>query len=228
MFASITDPRKLRGRRHSLGYILSVAAAATLAGERSLTAMGEWAADQDTATLRRLGSSNGKPPSEATIRRSLSHPEVAKEFDARTCALVAARDGALADKGVAIDGKTLRGSRDGETVAVHMVSAVVHDAGVVVSQVRVPDKGNELAAVRPVLQPLDLKGAVVTGDAMFTQKNVVNYIVDEKQADYVLTVKDNQPTLREDIEALGLNGSAPPPTRRRTRGTVDSRCDASG
>ena len=98
MFAAVPDPRKRRGRRHSLGYLLSVAAAATLAGERSLTAIGEWAADQDAATLTRLGSSNGKAPSEATIRRNLSHPEIAKEFDARTCALVAAQDGALAGR----------------------------------------------------------------------------------------------------------------------------------
>ena len=147
MFAAVSDPRKRRGRRHTLRFILSVAAAATLSGERSLTAIGEWAADQDAATLRRLGSSNGKAPSEATIRRNLSHPEVAKELDAKTCALVAALGGRLSGKSLAIDGKTLRGSRDGETVGVHLVSAVVHDRGAVVSQVRVPDKSNELAAV---------------------------------------------------------------------------------
>ena len=104
----------------------------------------------------------------------------------------------------------------------------MHDDGVVVSQVRVPDKRNELAAVRPVLAPLDLTGAIVTGDAMFTQKNVATAIVEEKKADYVLTVKDNQPTLRGDIEALVLKDSAPPPMRRRTRGTAGSRCAASG
>ena len=85
-FAAVPDPRKPRGIRHPLAFILNVAAAATLAGERRLTAMAQWAAGQDVETLRRLGSTKDKAPSEPTIRRNLGHPDVAKEFDARTCA----------------------------------------------------------------------------------------------------------------------------------------------
>lgn len=69
-----------------------------------------------------------------------------------------------------------------------------------------------------VLDSLDIEGAVVTGDAMFTQTEVVNYIVEEKQADYVLQVKENQPTLRSDIETLRLE-SFPPSGRNDRQGS---------
>jgi predicted transposase YbfD/YdcC len=58
---------------------------------------------------------------------------------------------------------------------------------------------------RPLLEPLNLKDKVVTGDALHTQKDLARFLVEEKQADYLFTVKDNQPTLKEDIEALALN-----------------------
>lgn len=190
--------------------------------------MGEWAKDQDKATLRRLGSRTGKPPSEPTIRRTLARAEVAKEFEARAGAFIAAREQSLAGRAVAVDGKTLRGSADGEQLPVHLVSVVVHGTGTVISQVRVADKSNELGAVQPVLEPLDLTGSIVTGDALFTQTNVAKYLVEAKCADYLLTVKDNQPTLRHDIEALGLADGSPPRTKRRIRGTADLKCDASG
>jgi hypothetical protein len=115
----------------------------------------------------------------------------------------------LADQGIALDGKTLRGSADGDGKAVHLVSAVLHADGTVIAQTRVPDKTNEIKSVEPLLEGRDIHGAMVTGDAMFTQKDIAKYIVQDKQADYLFTVKDNQPTLRQDIESLHL-GDFPP------------------
>jgi len=115
----------------------------------------------------------------------------------------------LHGKGLAIDGKTVRGSQDGDQPAVHLVGAVVHGEGLVVAQTRVPDKTNEITSVEPLLQTLDIEGAVVTGDAIFAQKLIASYLVEQKRADYLFTVKDNQPTLRSDIETLGLEAFPP-------------------
>ena len=74
---------------------------------------------------------------------------------------------------------------------------------------RVADKTNEIPCVEPLLENLDIEGAVVTADAMHTQKETARFIVEEKKADYMFTVKDNQPTLRADIELLQLEAFPP-------------------
>lgn len=204
------DPRHRRGRRHRMVSIMAIAACATLAGAQSLIGIAEWAQTQSTATLRRLGCHDGKAPSEPTIRRILTKVDVV-ELDRRVGGWMA-RHGVLRGEGLALDGKTLRGSSDGEGKPVHLVSAVLHREGTVIAQHRVPDKTNEIKSVEPLLESLDITGAVVTGDAMFTQKQIATHLVEDKQADYLFTVKDNQPTLRQDIEDLHLE--AFPPTAR--------------
>ncbi len=89
------------------------------------------------------------------------------------------------------------------------MGAVLHRDGVVVAQQRVSDKTNEITSVAPLFAALAIDGAVVTGDAMFTQTAIATHLVEAKQADYVFTVKDNQPTLRQDIVDLQL-GAFPP------------------
>lgn len=81
------------------------------------------------------------------------------------------------------------------------------------AQHRVDDKTNEITSVQPLFASLDITGSVVTGDAMFTQKAIATHIVEDKHADYLLAVKDNQPTLRQDIEDLHLEGAFPPSAR---------------
>jgi hypothetical protein len=110
---------------------------------------------------------------------------------------------------IRVDGKTLRGSRDGEQGAVHLLSAIVHGSGAVVAQVAVGKKTNEIPCIKPLLAELDIQGAVVTADALHTQRETARYIVQDKNADYVFTVKDNQPTLRQDIEILHLEAFPP-------------------
>jgi hypothetical protein len=170
--------------------------------------MAEWASEQTRGTLTRLGCRRSRPPSEPTFRRVLGSIDEA-EFDRRPGEWSASGVD-IEGQGVAMDGKTLRGSRDGENRAVHLVSAVTHEEGLVVAQTRVPSKTNEIKSVEPLLQNLDVEGAVVTGDAMFAQSEIARYIVEEKRADYLFTVKDNQPTLRKEIENLGLKGLSPP------------------
>jgi hypothetical protein len=115
----------------------------------------------------------------------------------------------VAGASLALDGKTVRGSGDADKSALHLLSAVLHGSGMVVAQVAVESKTNEIPQVEPLLDGLDLRGAVVTADALHTQKKTARYLVKEKEADYVFTVKDNQPTLRQDIATLGLDAFPP-------------------
>jgi hypothetical protein len=108
-----------------------------------------------------------------------------------------------------MDGKTLRGSGDAGALPVHLVSAVSHEQRTVLGQERVSDKTNEINSAQPLLNPLPIKGAVVTGDAMFAQKKIARHIVENKEADYLFIVKDNQPTLRSDIDDLHMEAFPP-------------------
>jgi predicted transposase YbfD/YdcC len=211
-----TDPRKARGIRHSLSVVLGIAVCAVLCGARSYRAIGDWAKALRRQDLRRFGSRRDRPPSEPTIRRVLQAVE-AEEFDERIGRWLL-RQQVLDGKAVAMDGKTLRGSRDGERLPVHLLSAVIHKEGIVVAQQRVDEKTNEITQVKPLLDTLNLQGAVVTADALLTQKNIAAYLVEEKKADYVFTVKGNQQTLRDDIRDLDLKKKARSPgDKQRTR-----------
>ncbi len=202
LLATFTDSRKRRGIRHSLQSVLAVATCAVLAGQRAFTAIEEWARDQSKEDLRLLGCRFGRPPSERTFRRVLKDAVDVDEVDRKLGLWVARQESALKGMGVAVDGKTLRGSRDGQDKGVHLLSAVVHGSSVVVAQMRVSDKTNEIPCLRPLLAELDIQGAVITADALHTQRETVRHLVEDRKADYVLTVKDNQPTLRKDIEDL--------------------------
>jgi len=192
------DHRKRRGVRHAMSSILATAICAVLAGARSFTAMAEWAAEQSPETLRRLGSKRGRPPSERTYRRAFANIDV-QELDRRTGVWIADQQRLQAGEGLALDGKTVRGSRDGDQPAVHLLSAIVHGRGTVVAQAAVDSKTNEITQVKPLLEELEIEGAVVTTDALLTQREIAAHLVKDKHADYVFTVKDNQPTLRKDI-----------------------------
>ena len=110
---------------------------------------------------------------------------------------------------VALDGKTLKASaRKGER-QIHLLSAFLNHQQVVIAQVQVDAKSNEIPAVKPLLEPLDIKGSVITADAMHTQKDTATFIVEEKKADYFFTVKDNQETLNNDIKLLQLEAFPP-------------------
>ena len=103
---------------------------------------------------------------------------------------------------VALDGKTLRGARIEDGRQVHLVSVFTHAEGATVAQRNVDTKTNEITAFRPLLEPLDLVGSVVTADAMHTQRAHARFVVEEKQAHYLFGLKDNQPTLAAAAERL--------------------------
>lgn len=208
------DPRKRRGVRHKIQSVLATGICAVLAGARNFAAMAEWTAEQSKETLVRMGSKRGKPPSERTYRRIFGSVDV-EELDRRTGQWFAKQHSVLAGKALALDGKTVCGSRDGDQAPIQLLSAIVHGSSTVVAQVAVESKTNEIPKVEPLLEDLNLKGAVITADAMHTQKNTAAYLVEKKEADYVFTVKDNQPTLKQDIETLGLDAFPPSAQDRR-------------
>jgi predicted transposase YbfD/YdcC len=207
----IEDPRVRRTRLHPLINILVIAVSATLCGAEGWDDMVEFADCKLDWLQERLDMTNGIPCAD-TFRRVFARldGEAFSEMFLNWVGSVRAQSvSALRQGVVAIDGKTLRHSFDSATSqsAIHMVSAFASEARLVLAQTKVDAKSNEIAAVEPLLALLDLKGCVVTADAMHCQKETAARII-SKQADYVLAVKDNQKHLREDVEGLfGMVGN---------------------
>jgi len=205
--ATVPDPRCRRGIRHPVRTVLALAVAAALAGACSFHGMAEWAAEVSPDLLRRLGSRRRTAPSEKCFRLTLQKLDPAR-FDAVLSTWLL-RHHLVAGQPLALDGKTLRGSATASTPARHLLSAVLPDLGIVVAQHAVPADTNEIPCVSALLDALPLTGAVVTADALHTQVETARYLLDEKHADYVLTVKGNQPTLKADIDTLRLEAFPP-------------------
>lgn len=200
LLSQVPDPRQRRGRRHRLVVVLAVAVGAVTAGARSLTSIGEWAADVGADLLALLGLP-AAVPSEATIRRVIEALD-AGVFAHLCGAWMRLRWRQVDGQGViAIDGKTVRRATARVGCAPHLVAALTHDTGLVVGQVAVDAKSNEIPALRDLLGLMDIKGLVVTADAMHTQRDTATYIT-SRGADYVLTVKANQPSLRAALAGL--------------------------
>jgi len=157
--------------------------------------------------LRKLGSKRPRPPSEPTIRRVLQRID-ADRLDAQIGRWLLDQY-PMAGRALAVDGKTLRGGHDLGRKAPHLLSAILHQEAVVIGQIGVDEKTNEIPKLPQLLQPMALQGAVVTADALHTQKETARYLVEEKQADYLFIAKDNQPGLRTEIAALNLEATPP-------------------
>jgi predicted transposase YbfD/YdcC len=201
LLALVPDPRKRRGRRHPLAGLLAVGIAAVMAGSRSFAAIGQWAADAGPEVLAVLGAVRG-PAEESTFRRAfaLVGPDVLDRALGAWLWTRAVRAGGRLV--IAIDGKTVRGAKDKDGKAPHLVAALAHGIAAVLGQVAVEAKSNEIPAVRELLKAFDgLAGAVVTIDAMHTQHETAQLIIGEG-ADYVMTVKANMPTLYRQLKEL--------------------------
>jgi hypothetical protein len=214
----IADHRRRRGVRHRLASVLAIATCATLAGARSIAAIGEWANDLPQDVLRRLGAKHHPlrgcyiAPHDATFRRALAAIDTTALDDVVGAWLLEqVRSGRVAEAQLvlALDGKAVRGAPREDGRAVHLFSAMVHGDGVVVAQSEVDEKSNEITAFRPLLEGLDLNGALITADAMHTQRDHATFLVEEKNADYLFQVKANQPNLHEAVQAIGEGSFSP-------------------
>lgn len=197
-FAGVPDPRHEAFReRHLLGDILVIALSAVLAGARSWDAVAEFGRSKE-AWLRGLGLSlpNGTP-SHDTFNRVFSDLDPAAFQDCFRGWINGVCE-ALGVRHIPIDGQALRGTRGPDGTCLHLVSAWAAQQRLTLAQVAVGGKGNEITAIPEVLALLDLKGALVTIDAMGCQKGIAAQIRGGG-GDYLLAVKDNQPTLAADV-----------------------------
>lgn len=201
LLEGVPDFRARRGVRHVLAVLLAVALAAVLTGARSFVAIGEWATDTDPGVLERLGVKTARIPCEATLRRAVTGADAA--MLARVVgAFLFTRTATVAGRRViAVDGKTVRGARAGAAAAPHLVAAYDHDTGVVLGQLAVAAKSNEIPTVRDLLACFDLSGVVVTADAMHTQTGTADLII-AGGGHYVLQVKANQKRLYQACKGL--------------------------
>lgn len=210
-FTQLIDVRKRRGVRHPWAPVFAVATCAILSGADGFRAIGEWAQSLSQENLKRLGcrfserKGRYEAPSEPTIRRSLQSVD-AQRLDTVINEWIGEQTSANA---IAVDGKAVRGAKGANGQPLVLFSALLHREGVVVAQREVDSKHNEITEFQPLLEPLDLKGKVITADALHTQVEHAKYLKKQKKADYVFTVKGNQQTLLSDIQALDDDDFSP-------------------
>lgn len=197
--AQVPDPRSRRGQRHPLSAILALAVVAMLAGAKGFEAIAQFGREKGVGLAHLLGFKRGKTPVKSTFSIIFRDLDI-DAFEAILSRWIRSRTPQDQERPIALDGKTACGSRDGEVPGQHLVSAFCQDATAVLAQLRVDAKTNEHKAALQLLGILPVKGNIITGDALFCQKDVCAEVVDGG-GDYVFTVKDNQPSLVTDIKA---------------------------
>ena len=202
-FESLPDPRHQRNRRHLLVDVITIAVCGVIVGCSGPSAIACWARAKEDWLKKVLALPNGIP-SRDCIRRVLStlKPQAFQTCFQSWIASLVSEDEDIRPM-IAIDGKTLRRSHDrsGGLGPLHLVSAWASEHGLALGQVATEEKSNEITAIPELIDRIDVKGAIVTIDAMGCQKEIARKIVDAK-GDYVLAVKDNQPKLHGAIKEL--------------------------
>ena len=202
-FESLPDPRHHRNRRHLLVDVITIAVCGVIVGCSGPSAIERWAKAKADWLKQLLDLQNGIP-SRDCIRRVLSalKPQAFQTCFQSWIATLVSEDEDIRPT-IAIDGKTMRRSHDSKHGfgPLHLVSAWASEHGLALGQVATEEKSNEITAIPELIDRIDVKGAIVTIDAMGCQKEIAKKIVDAK-GDYVLAVKDNQPKLHQAIKQL--------------------------
>jgi predicted transposase YbfD/YdcC len=209
--AEVPDPRDPRGVRHALAVVLALTACAVLTGATSLAAVGEWIDDAPARVLEQLGLrpdpllARCLAPSESAVRRLLARID-GDALDRAVGRWLADRhpkpQNPSALHGLSVDGKALRGAAKAKGRKIHLLAAVEHATGLVLAQLDVDDKTNEVTRFRPLLDAVaDLAGVVVTSDALHTQREHAAYLLG-RRAHYIVIVKGNQKHLRNQLKSL--------------------------
>jgi len=214
VLADFPDFRDPRGVRHPLRAVLLLSCVAMLCGARGESAIAEWAANYGATWRAPLGFTRPDGPSQSTVQRIFKgiDCEILEHRLGQWAAQVIAHHPAAVDapvpfEAMAIDGKTLRGSARCGADDAHLLSAFSQRLGVVLGQVAVPDKTNEITAIDDLLARLVLTGWVITTDALLTQADIAQTIRDAG-GDYLMAVKENQPTLYDDLVLLFADADA--------------------
>ncbi len=201
-FSQLPDPRLNRNKKHNLADIIVLSILAVICGAESWDSIEEFGKARIDFLKKVLSLPNGIP-SHDTINRVFSMLKPDK-FEAVFINWTdTLRDKTIPNDVIAIDGKTVCGSKDSfhKKSPIHIVSAWSNGNQLVLGQRKVDGKTNEITAIPELLEMLDIKGSIITIDAMGTQKNIAETIIDNK-ANYILALKGNQGYLKEDVESL--------------------------
>lgn len=221
-FAAVSDGRQDQGRVHPVAVVLALCAAAVVAGMASFTAIAGWAGDVPAELLASLYGRRSDPPSKATIWRVVTGADAAAVDAAIGGWLLAQAAAGHAVAGdavpetdqdalepeplaIMVDGKAVRGATDTEGNQTHLLAAATHHDALVLGQVQVGAKSNEIPQFAPLLERLtaagiDLAHTVITADALHTQRAHAIYL-HERGAGFVFTAKQNQPRLFAALDA---------------------------
>lgn len=207
---ALRDPRRHRGRLHRrVASIVAIATAAMIAGNNSLIDMGEFSKSLHQNQLRNLRAARcrktGKllAPSESTIRRVLQSLDP-DELDRIINQWLRSHLSDLGIAALAVDGKCLRTASKINGESIQLFSALDTQTKIVCRQIKIPAKTNEIPALKDLLAELDLRGTLISADALNTQKSTAAHIVEVKKADYLLVVKGNQPKLFDKLAELAM------------------------
>jgi len=200
--AQVTDQRSARGVRYDLAPVLLLMVLAKLSGEDRPSGIAHWVSLRASWLMKALGLLWKRTPHDATYRRVMASAIDVGELEAVVSRFLQPAP----SEGVAViinlDGKSLRGTIPaGQTQGEHLLAAYQPEVGVVLLQLAVGSKENEISAAPRLLQALDLSGKIVTGDAMFAQVELSRQVA-EGGGDYLWIVKDNQPSVRAEIATL--------------------------
>ena len=236
-FACVPDPRRPHGRRFPLAAMLALAVAALLSNHLSILAIAQWGKRQSPALLAALGFPAGVTPHQTTLQRLFRNLDPLPLAVALTACFAPPRspeDDPRGSVGVAFDGKAQRGRlacADQPEYPVHMLSAVLHDCGIVLAQLPLDHTGEkaeaELTAAPTLVARLDWTGCVLTGDALYCHADLCETVMDA-DGDYLLIVKENQATLLRAITTVfasradvALRAASLPAWDMRAATTVD-------
>jgi predicted transposase YbfD/YdcC len=200
--STLRDHRDARGLRYALVTILVYVILAKLAGEDHLRGIAQWVAFRQRELAEVFGLARPQAPHATTYSRVLRYAVDIEDLERVIRDFFAHQPQAGHSVVINLDGKTLRGTIPaGKTKGVHLLAAYLPAEGWVMFQVEVSSKENEIPAAMRILRQLDLRGKIVTGDAMLAQRRLSAHIV-EAGGDYIWTIKGNQGRTQEDIELL--------------------------
>ena len=220
ILAQVPDPRKAKGKRHPLRAILALAVLAIMCGYRSYSAIAEWGCTYSPTWVKALGFTHAKTPCAATLHNLFKRVDIAKleavltQWVTETLQSLPAATPRVA---LAIDGKKLNGSAGQNATVSHLLSVVSHELGVTIAQKAVDNKTNEIPISTEILSAFDIKGIIVTTDALLTQRDFCTKVC-ALDGDYVVPVGLNHKQLHEDISCL----FAPPMDINTAEGTVNA------
>ncbi|MGB0600539.1 MAG: ISAs1 family transposase [Rubripirellula sp.] len=197
----VSDPRGRQGQRHPFAAMIAAVVCATLCGARGFKPIAQWLRTQEPQTWHWLGFKRRPPCANcfANLFKAIDADEFEQAIREWTNGLSDFKIDEENLKAISIDGKTLCGTLQQHQRAIHLLSALDHQTGYVLSQTQVHPQTNEEKTALVLLKNLVLQGKVVMADAMFCKRDVCEKILDSG-GDYLIVVKENQPTLLREIE----------------------------